>query len=141
MNIKLITKSLLLALVAVLAGCSSNEEPEDANNYVISISFVADAIKNAPEPNYEKANLPEWLTEFIYDLHPDNIRDVAAFQGIWKGEVIYCVYDQFSSTFLRAIFNSDGQKVNWSEKEYAEFWRSEIDWECVFLSKSKLHDL
>ncbi len=123
MNIRLFAKSLLLALVAVLAGCSSNEEPEDANNYVISISFVADAIKNAPEPNYEKANLPEWLTEFIYDLKPDNIRDVAAFQGIWKGEVIYCVYDQFSSTFLRAIFNSDGQKVNWSEKEYAEFWR------------------
>ncbi len=140
MNIRLFAKSLLFALVAVLSGCS-NEEPEDANNYVISISFVADAIKNAPEPNYEKANLPEWLTEFIYDLKPDNIRDVAAFQGIWKGEVIYCVYDQFSSTFLRAIFNSDGQKVNWSEKEYAEFWRSEIDWECVFLSKSKLHYL
>ena len=141
MKISLFAKSILLVLVASLTGCSSNEDPESTTQELISFSFVHEAIANASEQNFEKENLPVWLTEFIYNLKPDNSRNVAAFQTKWKGEVVYYVYDEYFSCLLCTIFKSDGKKLNWSEQDFDKFWKSEPYWEIIYLSKSKIHDL
>lgn len=134
MNINLFAKGIMLIMVAALTGCISNEDPENETLEVVSISFVHEAIANAPEPNFEKENLPVWLTEYIYNLKPDNVRDVAAFQAKWKGEYVYYVYDGYSSCIRCDIFKSDGRR-DWTKKDFYEFWKSEPDWELIYLSK------
>lgn len=138
MKINIWIKSIFLVFVAVLTGCSSNEDPENATLDIVSISFVHEAIANASEMNFEKENLPAWLTEFIHNLEPDNGRDVAAFQAKWKGEVVYYVYDDFFSCILCTTFKSDGKKFE-SNNDFVEFWKSEPDWEIIYLSKGKFH--
>lgn len=129
----------MLGCIAFLIGCSQ-EDPENATPEIVSISFVHEAIANASEKNFEKENLPVWLTEFIHDLKPDNGRDVAAFQTRWKGEVVYYVYDDYFSCLLCTTFKSDGRKFE-SNKDFVEFWESEPDWEIIYLNKSKIHDI
>lgn len=138
MKINIWIKSIFLVFVAVLTGCSSNEDPENTTLDIVSISFVHEAIANASEMNFEKENLPVWLTEFIHNLEPDNGRDVAAFQAKWKGEVVYYVYDDFFSCILCTTFKSDGKKFE-SNNDFVEFWKSEPDWEIIYLSKGKFH--
>lgn len=141
MNINLFTKSILLVLVVMLPGCKNEESPENTTLESVSLSFVTEAIANSSEKNFEKENLPGWLTEYIHHLKPDNDRDVAAFQAKWKGEVIYFVYDCYSSCLLCDTFKSDGKKFDGSNKDFFEFWNSSPDWEIIYLSKSNLHDL
>lgn len=141
MRINLFAKSLLLVLVAILTGCSSNEDPEYTNPELISLSFLHEAIAKASKQNFEKEDLPVWLTEFIHNLKPDNGRNVAAFQAKWKGEVVYYVYDDYFSCIACATFKSDGEKLDWSDNDFYEFWESPLNWEIIYLSKSKIHDI
>lgn len=140
MTIKLFAKSILLLLVVALIGCTSIEDPKDSTLEGVSFSFVWEAIANATENNFEKENLPVWLKEYINNLAPDNIRDVAAFQTKWKGETVYYVHDQYSSCLLCATFKSDGSKFH-SDNNFVEFWNSKPNWEMIYLRKSILHDL
>lgn len=141
LSMQLLAKWILLFTIAVLTGCNKNEDLKDKSLETVSLSFVHEAISNAPEKNFEKENLPVWLTDFIHNLKPDNGRDVAAFQTQWKGEVIYYVYDDFFSCLLCTTFKSNGEKFDASTNNFFEFWASEQDWEMVYLSKSKIHDL
>lgn len=141
---KTFVKSILVILVAVLAGCAKEESLENEESLElesISLSFVREAIANASEKNFEKENLPAWLTEYIHGLKPDNIRDVAAFQTKWKGEILYYVYDDYFSCLLCTTFKSDGEKLDGSDNDFYDFWNSPRDWDLVYLSKSKIHDL
>lgn len=140
MTIKLFAKGILILLVVALIGCNSNEDPENSTLDVVSLSFVQEAIKNASENNFEKENLPVWLSEYLHNLKPDNIRDVAAFQTKWKGEYIYYVYDEYSSCLLCATYKFDGSKFN-SNNNFVDFWNSEPEWEIIYLRKSIIHDL
>lgn len=130
--------SIMLVLTAVFAGCSSIEDPENNNLESASLSFVYDAIAKASEHNFEKENLPGWLTEFIYNLEPNNERNVAAFQTTSKGEVIYYVYDEYFSCQMCATFKSNGEKVDWSSKDSDDFFKSTKHWELIYLNKRNL---
>ncbi|MCM1490125.1 MAG: hypothetical protein NC095_04790 [Muribaculum sp.] len=138
---KTFVKSILVVLVAVLAGCAKEESPENETLESVSLSFVHEAIANASEKNFEKENLPAWLTEYIHGLRPDNFRNVAAFQTKWKGEIVYYVYDDYFSCLLCTTFKSDGEKFDGSDNDFYAFWNSPRDWDIVYLSKSKIHDL
>lgn len=138
---KTFVKSILVALVAVLTGCGNEESLDNTTLENVSLSFVHEAIANASEMNFEQENLPGWLTEYIHNLMPDNARDVAAFQAKWKGEVVYYVYDDYFSCMLCTTFKSDGEKLDGSNNDFFEFWNSSPDWEIIYLSKSKIHDL
>ena len=139
MKINLFAKSLMLILAVALAGCSSNEDPEYITSELVSLSCLHEAIAKSSKQNFEKDNLPVWLTEFIHSLKPDNGRDVAAFQTKWKGEVVYYVYDEYFSCIACATFKSDGEKLDWSDNDFYELWESPLNWEIIYLSKSKIH--
>ena len=140
MKLSLFAQSILLVVVAAFTGCSS-EDPETTTPDGISISFVHEAIAGASEPNYEKEDLPVWLTEYIYSLKPDNIRDVAAFQSKWKGEAVYYVYDDYHSCITCSTFKSDGEMFDWTKTDPKKFWQSVSNWEMIYLSKSKIHGI
>lgn len=135
---KILLKAIFPLMVILLAGCSSEESLEHTTH--ISLSFVREAINNTSEKNFEKENLPEWLIEYIHHLKPDNARDVAAFQKEWNGEVVYYVYDEYSSCLLCAVFNSNGDKFDRVNNNFVEFWESSPGWEIIYLSKSIFHD-
>ena len=138
---KIIVKSILLVLIAVFAGCGNEEGPENTTYEMAPFYLLHDAIANSSEMSFEKENLPEWLTEYIFSLKPDNGRDVAAFQAKWKGEDIYYVYDEYFSCLMCSTFHSNGEQFDWTENDPEKFWKSAKDWEIIYLSKSKIHDL
>lgn len=158
---KLLAKSITLVLAAAFTGCTSDDAPEitypesgpvSSSDEALEITYpesgpvslIQKAIESGVDLNTSTKNLPGWLSEYIDDRGPDNIRDVAAFQGKWKGKDVYYVFDAFSSCFMCATFWSDGGKVNWSEydeKDIYEFWESSTDWKCIYLSKAKYHDI
>lgn len=135
MNIRLFTKGILLALVAILTECSDEANPENTLFESMPLSMVDKAIANANGQVLETENLPEWLSDYIDNMKPDNMRNVAAFQGKWKGESVYYVYDDLFSCILCATFNSDGVAIDWSKTDSKDFWKSSTDWEIVYLSK------
>lgn len=142
MNMKLFARSITLVLAAAFAGCGSDEPPEITQSGPVTL--IQNAIESDVDLNTTTENLPGWLSEYIEDLRPDNTRDVAAFQGKWKGKDVYYVSDAYSSCFMCATFWSDGGKVNWSdydEKDIYGFWESSTDWKCIYLSKAKYHDV
>lgn len=141
MNMKFFATSILLVIVAVLTGCSSNESPEDETIEIVPLTLLSEAIADPSVVTVEKEELPVWLSDYIDSLKPDNFRDVAAFHAKWKGEDVYYVHDAFSSCLLCATFHSNGEKINWSEINPAEFFKSAADWKIIYLSKSKIHDI
>lgn len=139
MNMKNFRKIMLLVLVAVIAGCSSddpeNKYSESEQNYTL-----VKELANAPIQIIEKGDLPKWLSDLIDGLKPDNMRTVAVYQGKWKGEDVYYVHDDFFSSIGLAIFRSDGKHIDGSENDSNEFWKSATDWKCIYLSKFKISD-
>lgn len=141
MNIKFFLQTILSILVVILAGCTSEESSENLKLEGVAFSFVLEAIDNASENEFQQDNLPDWLHDFVLNLKQDDIQDVVAFQTKWKGEVIYFVYDTYSSCLLCNTFKSNGEKFGSSNNEFFEFWNSAPYWELIYLSKSKIHDL
>lgn len=137
MKISLFAKTILLLLSLVLVGCSTEEGTE--NTVVDPVEIVRKAIRNTPKQDIENSDLPAWLSEFIDIRTPDDIRDLAAIKGNWKGEDVYYVYDSFSSCIYCFTFNSEGEKFDWSKIDSDDFWKSATDWKCVYLNKSKIH--
>lgn len=141
MNLKNLAKSILLALVVVLTGCEGEKSLENTLSEPEQLRLVREALADVPEQIVEKENLPEWLSEFIDNLAPDNIRDVAVFQGNFKGEQVYYVYDGFFSCIMCSTFKSDGETFDWSKNDSEEFWKSTADWKCIYISKSNINSI
>lgn len=138
MNINLFVKSILLILALALTGCGKDERLENTIPESEQLLLVNNALANASEKDIEKKDMPMWLSEFIDSLEPDNLRNVAAYQANWKGEVVYYVTDDYFSCVFCTTFKSDGERFDWSEIDPKEFWESATDWECIFLSPFKI---
>ena len=141
MKRNLFVKSILLVLVATLTGCNSEENSENTLSESEQFILVRKALAKAPEQIAEEEDLPEWLSEFIDSLAPDNIRKVAAYQARWNGEDVYYVWDEYFSCFTCATFTADGRRFDWSEIDSKEFWESATDWKCIYMHKSKILDI
>ncbi len=141
MSMKNLLKAILSVLVVMVAGCTKDESSENSTLNGVSFSFVFEAIANTSENNFQQENLPVWLLDFVLNLKQDDIQDVAAFRARWRGEDIYYVYDSYSSCLLCNTFKSDGEKFGTSNNDFFEFWNSAPNWELIYLSKSKIHDL
>ncbi len=154
MKFILFAKSILLAFVAVLTACNNHESLENTADDLIHdensenknsgddvIQAIWPAIISGYEQDFEKDDIPKWLLEYIDSLKPDNVRNVAAFQGKWKGEVVYYVHDDYFSCVLCDTYKADGEKIDWSKIDYKEFFKSVTDWECIYLSKFRIQDL
>ena len=141
MKINLFVKSILLVLVAVLTGCNSDENSETTLSESEQLLLVRKALARAPEQIVEEEDLPEWLSEFVYSLTQDSIREVAAYQAKWEGEDVYYVYDLYASCLMCSTFKSDGERIDWSETDVVEFWESATDWKCIYLRKTKILDI
>lgn len=137
-------KGILVVLVTLLAGCAKEESLENETLESFSLSFVREAIANASEKNFEIQDLPEWLIEYVFHLDPNSEGIVSVFQTKWKGEVVYYIsyiYDAYSSRMLCSIFMSNGEKFDGPKYNLIEFWNSSPNWELIYLSKNKIHDL
>lgn len=139
---KFLLKTILSVLLVILTGCASDQSSErNALSESEQLAFLQKLIAKAPKHIAERENLPEWLSQFIDNLAPDNTREVAAYQAIWKGEVVYYVSDQFFSCIMCSTFTSEGEIIDWSINNSDDFLKSSTDWECIYLSKNNFHDL
>lgn len=141
MKRNLFVKSILLVLVAVLTGCNSEENPENTLSESEQLLLVRKALAKAPEQIAEEEGLPEWLSEFIDTLAPDDMRKVAVYQARWNEENVYYVWDDYFSCLTCSTFKADGQRFDWSEINPKEFWESATDWKCIYLCKNKITDI
>ena len=141
MKRNLFVKSILLVLVATLTGCNSEENSENTISESEQFILVRKALAKAPEQIAEEEDLPEWLSEFVNTMTMDDIREVAAYQAKWEGEDIYYVFDSYASCLMCSTFTADGDRIDWSEVDSKEFWKSATDWKCIYMHKSKILDI
>jgi len=141
MQLKFLLKTIVTVFVVVLAGCTVHLPSENTLSESEQYETIQELIAKAPKNIAERDNLPRWLSQYIDSLKPDNVREVAAYRARWKGNVVYYVSDLFSSCIMCATFTSDGEKIDWSINNSDDFLKSSTDWECIYLSKSKYHDL
>ncbi|TGX83348.1 hypothetical protein E5358_03595 [Palleniella muris] len=140
MKINLFAKTILLLLSLVLAGCSAEERTE--NTVFDPVKIVRKVIANTSQHEIANGDLPVWLSEFIDGLGSlDDMREVAAIKGNWKGEDVYYVYDYYSSCLACSTFNSEGEKIDWSKIDFENFWESATGWKCIYLHKSNIHSI
>lgn len=130
MNLKLFAKSILLVLVAVLAGCSSNESQEDSISNLEEIILIQESLANAPEQIMAKEDIPVWISE-RFSLE-DTTRRMAVYQGHWNRESVYFVQDSYFSQFTGKTFNSHGEYLYWPMDDYKKLWKSAKDWKCIY---------
>lgn len=140
MNSNLFVKSILLVLVALLTGCSSYEQPENTISESEQLLLVSNALSDVSKKDIEKKDMPVWLSDFIDNLKPDNIRNIVAYQAKWKGMDVYYVYDDYFSCLMCTTFKSDGERFDWSKIDPRDFWESATDWECIYRSSFKVID-
>ena len=114
--------SLMLAAVA-LTGCSSDEEnviePEETLTY----------LNTAPNKIVEKGSMPEWLVVKINQLetNPKPLSQYRIYEGVWKSQPIFYIYDYFASCMYCSVYTYDGHNINWETGEY-DF----KDFACIF---------
>lgn len=142
MQMKFLLKTILSVLLVILAGCADDQSSkEDTLSESEQFALLQKLTAKAPKHLAERENLPQWLSQYIDHLEPDNLREVAAYRAIWKGEVVYYVSDQYFSCIMCSTFTSDGETIDWSINNSDDFLKSSTDWECIYLSEFKYHDL
>lgn len=140
MSMKILIKIFLAVWIVILSGCSRDERSEHILSEAEQLSGIQALLAKAPKNIAEREDLPEWLSQFIDNLAPDNTREVAAYKAKWKGEVIFYVSDEYSSCIMCSTFKSNGEIIDWSINDTFDFLNSSTDWECIYLSKSKYND-
>lgn len=122
--------SLMLAAVA-LTGCSSDEEnviePEETLTY----------LNTAPNKIVEKGSMPEWLVVKINQLetNPKPLSQYRIYEGVWKSQPIFYIYDYFASCMYCSVYTYDGHNINWETGEYdfKDFATNSKDWKCIYI--------
>ena len=127
-------KNILMLVVIFMTiigvnGCSNDGEID----YQESLSFL----KITSEEMIEKESLPDWLVEKINKMETEQIplSQYKIYQGIWKSQTIYYIYDYFASCMYCSVYTYDGHNINWVTEGYdfKDFAKNSKEWKCIYV--------
>ena len=130
MKTKLFTLLAATFIIIIGVGACSNDDDVD---YKEPLSFL----NNTSVEVIEKESLPDWLVEKINKMETDRIplSQYKVYQGVWKSQTIYYIYDYFSSCVYCDVYTHDGLHVNWESEEYdfKDFAKNSKEWKCIYV--------
>ena len=95
-----------------------------------------DFYKDAEDELVGKDGLPEWLLSRVSSLESFSIMHwgtVKVFRGIWRGRVVYVIYNSYTSCQMCEMYYDDGENINWDKEDYVEFMNESTGWKCIYI--------